>query len=388
MSLYILSDKKIGSFLPAKDNKEASAALALNQNRIKTRMLTKSDDVYTLKHDPNAMLFIAASLSQKYYEIIEYCNNNNIPVICAHETQNHEADYIYSTIRGNTIQVIKSLLAYSAYYNKTKPAFFALYHGSSHDRKKASIVYDVCENFTENDVYSVDGGFDECLNSFYENRHKYDIIFCSNDFSAIALVENLKQRDPEYLNDVFIVGFMDTILSKLYSPSITTCSYSTDDVTKALLNVYRIYYKSNHISSIDIMLKSHILTRQSTKKLQIDSAEIRRLCGKYKSLGRVLKFDTKNITKCVPSSPVMDICKKIEAMLTNLKPIDFQILSELLQHNHNSEICDKLYISMQTLQYHLKKMVTSLGVKSKAEFIEIISKYISLENLEKYINEQ
>lgn len=380
MSLYILSDKKIGSFLPSKDNKEASAALALNQNRIKTKMLTKSDDVYTLKNDPNAMLFIAASLSQEYYEIIEYCNNNNIPVICAHETQNHEADYIYSTIRGNTIQVIKSLLAYSAYYNKTKPAFFALNRGSSHDRRKASIIYDICENFNEKDIYYVQNDLNECFESFFENRYNYDVIFCSNDFSAIALVEELKLHDPEYLDNVFVVGFMDTIISKLYSPSITTCSYSTDDVTKALLNVYRIYYKSNHISSIDIMLNSHIITRQSTKNLPIDSAEITHLCGKYKSLGRVLKFDTKNINKCVPSSPVMDICKKTEAMLTNLKPIDFQILRELLQHSHNSEISDKLYISMQTLQYHLKKMVNSLGVKSKTEFIEIISKYISLEN--------
>ncbi len=388
MSLYILSDKKIKSFLPAKDDKEASAALALNQNRIKTRMLTKSDDVYNLKHDPNAMLFITASLSQEYYKIIEYCNNNNIPVICAHETQNHKADYIYSTIRGNTIQVIKSLLAYSAYYNKTRPTFFALNRFSSHDRRKATIIYDICENFNENDIYYVDSNLDECFNSFYENRYNYDVIFCSNDFSAIALVEKLKLFDPEYLDSVFVVGFMDTILSKLYSPSITTCSYSTADVTKALLNIYRINYKNNHISSIDIKLNSHILTRQSTKSLPIDSAEITQLCSKYKSMGRVLEFDTDNTAKDAPDSPVMDICKKIEAMLTNLKSIDFQILSELLQHNHNSEICDNLFISMQTLQYHLKKMVTSLGVKSKAEFIEIISKYISLENLEKYINEQ
>lgn len=388
MSLYILSDKKIDSFLPARDDKDALAALTLNQKRVKTKMLTNTDQVYNLKNDPNAILYITATLSPQYYKIIEYCNNNNLPVICAHQPQANETNYTYSTIRGNTIQVIKSLLAYSEYYNKTKPAFFALYHGSSHDRKKASIVYDVCENFTEDDVYSVDGGFDECLNSFYENRHKYDIIFCSNDFSAIALVEDLKQRDPEYLNDVFIVGFMDTILSKLYSPSITTCSYDTNDVAKALLNIYRIYYKNNHVSSIDIALNSHISTRQSTHSLPIDSAEITQLCGKYKSKGRVLNFNKKNKISITLSSPVIGICKKLEAMLTNFKPIDFQILSKLLENKHNNEICDEIFISMQTLQYHLKKMISSLDVNSKSEFIKIVSKYISLENLKSYIAQQ
>ncbi len=386
MALYILSDKKLKSFLPVKDSKEVAAALALNQNRIKTKMLTKSADVITLKNDPEAVLFIASSLNDEYYKIIEYCNSNNIPVICAHEAHSQKSDCVYSTIRGNTVQVIKSLLAYSAYYNKTKPAFFALNRASSHDRRKASIIYDICENFSENDIYSVQSDFSACIESFFENRYSYDVIFCSNDFSAIALVEELKLRDPEYLDSVFVVGFMNTIISKLYSPSITTSSYSTDDVTKALLNIYRIYSKSDYIASIDIILNSPILTRQSTKNLPINSQEITQARSRYKSLGRVLEFDAKSIAEHSPTSPVIDICKKIETMLTNSKLIDFQILSELLQHRHNSEICDRLFISIQTLQYHLKKMEASVGAASKSELVEIISKYISLENLEKYIS--
>ena len=388
MSLYIMSDKKIKSYLPFKEDKEASAAMALNQSRIKTKMLTKIDDVYTLKNDPNAMLFITSTLYPEHCEIIEYCNNNNIPVICAHESQNPKSDYIYSTIRGNAVLIIKSLLAYSAYYNKTKPAFFALNRHSTHDRQNASVLYDICENFSEKDIYFTNDNLTECINLFLENRYNYDVIFCSNDFSAIALTEELKLRDPEYLNNVFIVGFMDTTLSKLYSPSLTTCSYSMEDVTKALSNIYRIYYKSNHISSIDIVLNTRILTRQSTQNLPIDLEEITQLLSKYKSLGRVLKFDTEINQSCIPTSPVIEISKKIEAMLINMKPIDFLILKELLQNKLNREICDNLYISMQTLQYHLKKMITSIDVNSKAEFIEIISKYIALENLEKYIKEQ
>jgi len=181
---------------------------------------------------------------------------------------------------------------------------------------------------------------------------------------------------------------MDTILSKLYSPSITTCSYDTNDVAKALLNIYRIYYKNNHVSSIDIALNSHISTRQSTHNLPLDSAEITQLCGKYKSKGKVLNFDVQNLPVLPLSSPVIDVCKKLEAMLTNFKPIDFQILSKLLENKHNNEICDEIFISLQTLQYHLKKMIASLDVNSKAEFMEIISKYISLENLKSYISQQ
>lgn len=140
MSLYILSDKTIKSFLPSKDDRDAKAALALNQCRVKTRILKKADDVYSLTNDPNAILFITATLSTKYYQIIKFCNINNIPIIFSHEDQSLTADYTYSTIKGNTNQTIKLLLAYSEYYNKTRPAFLHL-TASAHTTEKKHRLY-------------------------------------------------------------------------------------------------------------------------------------------------------------------------------------------------------------------------------------------------------
>lgn len=388
MSLYILSDKTIKSFLPSMDDRYAKAALALNQCRVKTRILKKADDVYSLTNDPNAMLFITTTFSTKYYQIIKFCNINNIPVIFSHEDRSLTADYTYSTIKGNTNQTIKLLLAYSEYYNKTRPAFFALNSFSSHDRKKASLIYELCKNFSVEDIFSRDHSFNDCLENFFQNRHKYDVIFCSNDFSAIALIEELKIRDPEYLNNTFILGFMDTIISRLYSPSITSCTYVLEDVTKALLSIYRILYKSNHVTSIDIQLNSKITTRQSTNNSPINSAEINQLSNKYESSKRKLNINPPNTNqRGIPESPIIEICKEIESMLISFKNVDFRILFELLNNKSYPEICDKLFISLSTLQYHLKKMMNALDLNTKSAFLETISKYIDINNLENFIKE-
>lgn len=60
------------------DDRYSKAALALNQCRVKTRILKKADDVYSLTNDPNAMLFITTTFSTKYYQIIKlaHCKMN------------------------------------------------------------------------------------------------------------------------------------------------------------------------------------------------------------------------------------------------------------------------------------------------------------------------
>lgn len=75
----------------------------------------------------------------------------------------------------------------------------------------------------------------------------------------------------------------------------------------------------------------------------------------------------------------------IDTMLTAMKKIDFNILLMLISGYSNSKICDSLFLTPQTLHYHISAMRKALNVNNTAEFIEKVSEYISEEKLKQYI---
>ena len=73
----------------------------------------------------------------------------------------------------------------------------------------------------------------KCLKNTVEN------IGTKSDIIAIKLIHEIKNRDPEYLKNHYIVGFMNSILAKLYSTTITSFAYDTNDLVQAIYVIYK-----------------------------------------------------------------------------------------------------------------------------------------------------
>lgn len=382
MALYILSDKNTLNI--SRYNQEVSYVASLNQKRIKTIILKSAENLSGLLKDDQSVLLILDALSSQHDPILDFCNKNSIPVITANNPPYFYTKYFFSTIMGDTSKCMLDLINYIKSNNKGRVAFFAVNISSVYDINNVQTLYRFYPNFSKNDVFLLENSFSESFDRFYENRYKYDTVFCVNDYAGIAFLKRMNERDPNYLKDRFVIGFMDTLIARLYKISLTSCSYSTDDLIKALACIYSIYKKHrSSFASMNITLYGHIYTRQSTCNLPIiTDYELSDLTVSDKTLNLGKK---RNKAIDYNEEPAFKDLIAIDTMLTTMKEIDFNILFMLISGYSNSKICDSLFLTSQTLHYHISAMRKALNVNNTAEFIEKVSEYISEENLKLYI---
>ena len=82
-------------------------------------------------------------------------------------------------------------------------------------------------NIKYNDQYVYNGRFDSsdanpAIDQFLNNNELPDVIICSNDLAAIAVIEELKSRKFQVPSDIAVTGFDNLDSSKLSSPALST----------------------------------------------------------------------------------------------------------------------------------------------------------------------
>lgn len=384
MALYILEDKNLHPFLSKRIAQEISAVKALNQKRIPTRSISNISDLSTLLSDNQSVFLIPYGITPPTLKAIEFCNNNNIPVIAMHNIPEFAPEYIYSSTGSNNWILFSKIISYFKMHGKTGIAYFGINPNSKSDLVKAHHLYNMYQPFTTNDLFLIKENFSDCFSSFVDKRNEYDAVICPNDFIAVALMKKLSKIDPDYIKSHFIIGFMDSYISKLYHTSVTSVTYDIKAVLKAISTIYRALTRDRHnFNSVNIQLPNLINVRDSTQNAPLSEGH-----SLYKNLSDsrppILFPDFNDFT--YENDPEMSIILQIENMFENISQIDFCIIYEILSGSTNKTISEKLFISQQTLQYHTSHIFSAVNAKTKSDFINIISSYVSTANLGKFIS--
>ena len=348
MALYILNDPNIQMYIPLKTQYEISMIKALNRKRIPTKTLRQTTDTDFMTEDPQAVLLIP-ELNTCLTELILFCNKNNIPVIVLHSA--------------NTLV---PFLTFSGIY------------GHSYTDERAILQYCISAGKKRRD------GFDQCFSEFFPRRYEYDAILCANDFIAACLLKKIKLLDDDYAKSRFIIGISNTYISKLFKTTITSVTYSRDDVVQAVAATYKLLlHNKNHLTSINYLLPTKIFPRESTQHVPLPEKNIS--LPTVKSLREPqLKFV--NIFPQYDEGSDLTKLIELENMFVSFDKLDFQILLYFMKGATNTEIANRLFITPQALQYHTRQMFEHTKTSGKQKFISFISEYISAENLEGYIN--
>lgn len=197
-------------------------------------------------------------------------------------------------------------------------------------------------------------------------------------------MKRLALTDPDYVNSHFIIGFMDSYISKLYHTTITSVTYDMKAVLNAISAIYRTVNKNRQgLNSISIQLPNLIISRDSTQNKPLGYGQTL-----YKNLSDAkppLIFPNSN-GFAYENDVEMSTILKIENMFENTGNLDFKIIYYLLSGSTNHIICDKLFISQQTLQYHTSQLFSAVDAKTKSDFIRILSEYVNTKNLSNSIS--
>ena len=324
-------------------------------------MIDSIDEIenFIIKAD-DAILLIGSNLNwlESVIDISKEKFSKNIIVLGNFESQLTGKNY--SIVSSDISYDVYNLYAYLISYNKTKIAMYGINPNSASDIYRKNCFIKCCAN--ENDVYYNNANLKECYKSFASNIHKYDAVICANDYSAISLLNALKNDN---IPAPFIVSCGETKLAKTFKPSITNLRTSYKDFGKAAINVYKTLQKDLPTSNIKLELASCIIPGDTTDNLPVLPTTF------LKERSSQPLTDDSFYT----DSEVSEMLK-VEKLINHCDRTEYDILLSLINGATYSDIAEKFHMSINGLKYKLNKFYEFCDIDSKKEFIELIKKYI------------
>ncbi len=382
MSLYILVEKSTSYFFETRRKQEIASIKSLNQKRIPTIVFENIEDIPEIFTDSKAVLLVPHGLNENNEHCVKICNENGIPVILLHDKSKKHYKYIYNSIADNDDITASTIYRYFKANGKERIAFFGFYANSEHDISKIDAFYKVNLNFSHQDVFHIKSGFNECIKDFWEHRYEYDGVYFPNDFIAIAFLNYFRNNEPTYMENRFFLGVSDTIMARLFHISLSSITYSAEAVRAAVMQIYRCLTNNrNDFNCISIDLKNVLIPRDSTQKRALTNGDFmlpRRKRSASMNFDEVDKYDHK-------IDPALQEIFVLENLLSNVKTMDILIIYMFLKGYSNSATSNKLFLTPQSLNAHKNNFFKQTGCKDKSEFVKLLSKYISIKNLEEYI---
>lgn len=125
---------------------------------------------------------------------------------------------------------------------------------------------------SEDDYYKLEAkecALEEGLKNAYEMRNKYTAFFCASDYHALLVHNYFVDKGLEVPKDISIVGYDDSIYSKISRPAISTVRQNPSK--KGELAVEYIFKQINEekLLNEEILLPVELIKRDSVKDLSL-----------------------------------------------------------------------------------------------------------------------
>ena len=388
MYLYFAeTDNKINNF-----NHDFIVKNSIRQLRgrgIATRIIKSEDELKASLKSNEDCLFIPYSFPAAYHSLLLYCNKKNIPIITVHVYPQYFPDCTYNTITRDPFACMRNILAYFIYNKGDNPkiSYFGMSPNTLVDQAKMNAIYSLYSPMEKEDFYYNDTGFIDCFEKFYERRHEYDAVICANTNIAIAFLDLMKERDPKTAKRLMVVSFLRTKIAELYHTPITISAYNDNSIYDSVAVMYKNIKKQEYVQTMNFILKTKLLVKESSGNMLCPPEElVYDLTSKYYSGNRNVSYKTEEeVLVDYSYDPYLKNIILVGNLLDFADELDLKIINMFLKGYKNNDISNKLWISIQTVQYRSREMFKILGVSSKVDFVDILSKYISVERLQRYI---
>lgn len=260
-----------------------------------------------------------------------------------------------------------SVIKYAAMTERKDCALFGFNPDSPSDSKRYNLFLEKCNLFGINtcvdDLYLNNGNIDDCYNRIAKNINKYNFVICANDPVAIYLIRKSMQIGHKIPERFYVLGFGNSTLSELITPSLSTVSLDYTEIGRQAVNTYLYLLKHAEISSIDVFMPCKIEPRMSTGYKNV-AFEDNVIC-KPKTNKQDLFFDDPQIREFFSLERFFEQCDEI----------DYEIIKGLRENVRHQSLAQKLHISEYTLKYRLKKIYYQTRTNNTKTLISLINKY-------------
>ncbi len=325
------------------------------------------------KLDKNSSVIVLFSKISYIQSISGILSRLRIHPIITNSTIDLKLPFCYSRAVTDTEEDVRCAIEYLYSCKKSRIALFGVDENSWGDVGMAQSFARFAPSLADN-IYYAKGDMQSCFLDYLSVIDRVDAVMLPNDHLAICFIEFLKEHGA-YRDDLFIIGRGDSISARLYLDGVTsiTTDFYKCGRAAAELHFNRLKYGWH---SADIKLESRLVIRGSTNNIP------------YAPLQEPLAPSdiSPNVNPTLFSIPTNPL-GNVDRLLTECDLTDLKLIYGMLLGYSYERIGEFCFLSSEAVKYRVRKIRKALAGDSKADATELLSKYISKENLLSTIEE-
>ena len=333
-----------------------------------TAQAIKNKYTLTLVYDaeeitaPDTPVVIIGVDSEWLHLTLDKLNLQRNKIILIHGIAHKDYEYVSHISADQRVTVQKSLNLLKE-KKRTRTAFFGVQKNDSSDITKA-LAFSEC--FPSEDVYHVENSVEECFERLHKELERYDSIICSNDVMAIYLIARFRALGINVPERLYLIGNGNLWLSSHVTPTLTTVSYNPEVTARLALQMCENLHDFENIGSINMSVSAQLIERGSTEKAigyQSFDSQASHKRGAYIEYGSEAVY--RELSEIVSLDRVLSTCSEDQ----------LYVLRAWIAGDSVECIAEKMFISPDTVKYHLKTLYKLLDIHSKNELTELANNY-------------
>jgi len=249
-------------------------------------------------------------------------------------------------------------------HNRTNTAFFgALKHDTS-DAVKENYFADC---FQWDDIYSITDSIEDCFAQFWRKAAQYDSVICANDGIAVYFMQRCFANGLSIPEDLYLIGNGNLWLSSHVTPTISTAAYDRKSMTEVTAQICGLTTANTSISSIDVFMKATVIERASTGAFTDSVMMNNEYLYPYNPAEHgILSLD-------IP--PEIHHIQTLSQIFSSCSSQQLEIYRQLVNGESYQTISDAVYITVDAVKYHVKKIYKLLDIHSRKELCTLLDHY-------------
>ena len=321
------------------------------------------------KDENSSIVFFPNTEAQRdfYFERYSEFNINKI-VFSNHNVQTATSNYssVTSDFRGD----MELALSHLKEKGCKKIALFNIDAIGNHDKTRVETYKRFI--YHEPLIFYAAERLSQVLFQLFECKECIDAIICNNDYTAFHLMRVLNALDENWTEKVLVLSFSNTVLASISTPSLSSISLNYPSAGEKIAAIHTFINKNDQVAYMHLVMKNYLFARESTK-FNNPAGIVFSEQKKFSEEEFAELFSSHS--KCMPLEKILLSCN-----ITGLKIIHSLMLSKSI-----TEISNSLYLSNESIKYHIKKYKDSLGFKKTAELSSFFREWIDPDKLKDVI---
>ena len=301
----------------------------------------------------------------------KYLARNNISIILVDfaTTSLNTINEIRGVVQADVLSAISQLINYLCSVGHSHIALYGVNPNSSDDMLMLSYFSKWSgENSSAfgHDVFYNRAALSHCYDDFKMVRSAFDSVICVNDIAALSLMNYLEEDGVKVPEDLYLTSVGNSVLTHYGKTPVTSAVLDGQRLGEQAVRLYNWLYKQEPVCKVQMSIQTSIVVRESTENVPFNE-RLSNISSYSSDMNYYNFFADQEVQQYMT----------LERLLINTDELDRRFVKYLVAGHTLESLESELFVSISTLRYRLKRLMTIANCESRDEFLALINWAIS-----------